>query len=89
MSGTVGRRTAFEIKVNDTVIHSKLSVGSFPDFDEVADIIDATSNGSEPTKVTKMQSSSCAIMEHEIVKKLPLTIPFSTQAVMVKFEMLS
>ena len=62
MSGTVGRRTAFEIKVNDTVIHSKLSVGSFPDFDEVADIIDATSNGSEPTKVTKMQSSSCAIM---------------------------
>ena len=48
--------------VNDTVIHSKLSVGSFPDFDEVADIIDATSNGSEPTKVTKMQSSSCAIM---------------------------
>lgn len=62
VSGTVGRRTAFEIKVNDTVIHSKLSVGSFPDFDEVADIIDATSNGSEPTKVTKMQSSSCAIM---------------------------
>ena len=62
VSGTVGRRTAFEIKVNDTVIHSKLSVGSFPDFDEVAEIIDATSNGSEPTKVTKMQSSSCAIM---------------------------
>ena len=62
VSGTVGRRTAFEIKVNDTVIHSKLSVGSFPDFDEVADIIDATSNGSEPTKVTKMQSSSCTIM---------------------------
>ena len=62
VSGTVGRRTAFEIKVNDTVIHSKLSVGSFPDFDEVADIIDATSKGSEPTKVTKMQSSSCTIM---------------------------
>ena len=62
MSGTVGRRTAFEIKVNDTVIHSKLSVGSFPDYDEVADIVDATSKGSEPTKVTKMQSSSCVIM---------------------------
>ena len=62
VSGTVGRRTSFEVKVNDTVIHSKLSVGSFPDFDEVTEIVQATLNGREPTKVTKMQSSSCSIM---------------------------
>jgi len=62
VSGTVGRRTSFEIKVNDNVIHSKLSVGSFPDFDEVTHIVHETANGREPTKVTKMESNSCAIM---------------------------
>lgn len=62
VSGMVGRRQAFEVKVNDTVIHSKLSVGSFPDFDEVTEIVCATSGGSEPTKVTKMQSSFCTII---------------------------
>ena len=62
VSGKVGRRTSFEIKVNDTVIHSKLSVGSFPDLEEVAEVVKATSNGSEPTKVTKMESVFCAIL---------------------------
>ena len=38
VSGTVGRMTSFEVKVNDTVIHSKLSTMKFPDYDEVCDI---------------------------------------------------
>ena len=62
VSGTVGRSTAFEVKVNDSVIHSKLSEGSFPDFDEVTKIVMATAAGSEPTKVTKMQSTWCIIL---------------------------
>ena len=62
VSGSVGRRTAFEVKVNDSVIHSKLSEGSFPDFDEVTQIVIATASGSEPTKVTKMQSALCKIL---------------------------
>ena len=61
VTGTVGRRTSFEIKVNDAVIHSKLSVGAFPDFDEVVEIVEAVVNGGEPTKVTKMQSK-CSVM---------------------------
>ena len=62
VSGTVGRRTSFEVKVNDTVIHSKLSVRLFPDFDEVTEIVEATSKGSEPTKITKMESATCNIL---------------------------
>ena len=48
--------------MNDTVIHSKLAVGGFPENDEVVDIIMATANGKEPTKVTKIQSVTCAIL---------------------------
>ena len=63
ISGTVGRTTSFEVKVNDTVIHSKLSTKAFPDFDEVVAIIQETATkGTEPSKVTKTQSGFCNIL---------------------------
>ena len=63
ISGTVGRTTSFEVKVNDTVIHSKLSTMAFPDFDEVVAIVQETiTNGTEPSKVTKTQSNFCKIL---------------------------
>ena len=48
--------------MNDIVIHSKLAVGGFPENEEVVDIIIKTANGKEPTKVTKIQSVTCAIL---------------------------
>ena len=63
ISGTVGRTTSFEVKVNDTVIHSKLSTKAFPDFGEVVTIVQETATkGTEPSKVTKTQSSYCNIL---------------------------
>ena len=63
ISGTVGRTTSFEVKVNDTVIHSKLSTMAFPDFDEVVAIVQETATkGTEPSKVTKTQSNFCKIL---------------------------
>ena len=64
VSGTVGRMTSFEVKVNDTVIHSKLSTMSFPDYEEVCNIVyDTATKGTQPTQVTKTESSSwCTIL---------------------------
>jgi selT/selW/selH-like putative selenoprotein len=45
--GFVGRRTSFEVKVNGKVIHSKLSTMAFPDFKEVAMIVEVIYNASE------------------------------------------
>jgi selT/selW/selH-like putative selenoprotein len=35
VSGTRGRKTSFEITVNDTVIYSKLKTDKFPDNEEI------------------------------------------------------
>ena len=63
VSGNVGRMTSFEVKVNDTIIHSKLTTMAFPDFEEVCDIVHQTATkGAEPTKVTKTESNWCIIL---------------------------
>ena len=61
VDGHVGRRTSFEVKVNDTEIHSKLKTMAFPDFKEVIQICHEVSKGNAPTQVTKTQSS-CVIL---------------------------
>ena len=61
VTGFVGRRTSFEVKLNGEMIHSKLKSMAFPDFDEVAKICLETSKGSAPTPVQKTQSQ-CAIL---------------------------
>ena len=62
VSGFVGRRTSFEVKVNDEEIHSKLKTSAFPDFDEVVQICIATVKGSPPTQVQKVHKASCNIL---------------------------
>ena len=57
----VGWRTSFEVVVDGTLIHSKLSVGKLPDFDQTVEIINNVMDGTEPEKVSKMQHS-CNIM---------------------------
>jgi len=63
VSGFVGRRTSFEVKVNDSEIHSKLKTNAFPDFDEVVQIIQETTKGSPPTPVQKIEKAGpCVIL---------------------------
>ena len=61
VNGKVGRNTAFEVKVNDQEIHSKLKTMSFPSFDEVVNIVQDVSRGGNPRTVEKTQWS-CIIL---------------------------
>eukprot|EP00094_Tigriopus_californicus_P012636 TCALIF_12215-PA protein Name:"Protein of unknown function" AED:0.07 eAED:0.07 QI:0/0/0/0.5/1/1/2/0/85 len=62
VEGSVGRRSSFEVVINNIEVHSKLKTMAFPDFDEVVRIAQEVSKGSEPQQVAKMQSSSCTVM---------------------------
>jgi selenoprotein W-related protein len=62
VTSSVGRRTSFEVTVNDTVIHSKLATMKFPDFEEVVEIVTKVEGGGQPDQVTKVQESSCTIL---------------------------
>lgn len=53
---------SFEVTVNGTVVHSKLQTMAFPDFEEVAEVVEDVSKGQEIRVVTKHQPSSCSIM---------------------------
>jgi len=63
VEGKVGRRTSFEVTVNGTVIHSKLSTMSFPDIQETVSIVQEVEKGGEPKQVAKMQEGGgCTIL---------------------------
>ena len=61
VKGKVGRRGAFEVKVEDKLIHSKLQTGGFPDRNEVVEIIQDVCAGSEPRKVVR-SAKTCTIL---------------------------
>ncbi|KAK4314020.1 hypothetical protein Pmani_014683 [Petrolisthes manimaculis] len=61
VTGFVGRRSSFEVTVNETVIHSKLERGGFPEFTEVVEIVAAAEAGGSIKKVDKVQSS-CTVL---------------------------
>ena len=61
VKGKVGRRGAFEVKVQDQLIHSKLQTGGFPDRSEVVEIIQDVVAGSEPRKVVR-SAQTCLIL---------------------------
>ena len=62
VSGFVGRRSSFEVKLNGQEIHSKLETKGFPDFKEVVQICNETNKGSPPTSVQKVNSTTCNIL---------------------------
>ena len=51
ISAKEGRRTSFEVTVNDTVIHSKLSTMNFPDVAETVAIVKNVDGGAAPSQV--------------------------------------
>ena len=46
--GTVGRTSSFEIKINGVLVYSKLSKGSFPNFDDVVAAVKEVAEGKSP-----------------------------------------
>jgi hypothetical protein len=44
--------------VNGVLVHSKLETANFPDFEEVAKIVEEASKGEEPQKVNYVMTSS-------------------------------
>ena len=63
ITGKVGRRTSFEVTVNGTVIHSKLSTMNFPDIEETVSIVTEVEKGGQPKQVSKMaEGGGCTIL---------------------------
>ncbi len=63
----MGRRSSFEVTVNEVVVHSKLKTMAFPDQEQVVAIVKATNEGSDPEKV---KSCLGAITLHRFTKKM-------------------
>ncbi|XP_022185814.1 migration and invasion enhancer 1-like isoform X2 [Nilaparvata lugens] len=61
VSGREGRQGSFEVEVNKIQIYSKLKTMAFPDFDEVADIVEDVANGGKVRQAIRQQPISCCI----------------------------
>ncbi|UJR28598.1 hypothetical protein I4U23_009831 [Adineta vaga] len=61
VTGTVGRRSSFEVTLNKKVIFSKLDSGSFPAFDKIAEQVDNAAQGREVETVTEVDKNHCAM----------------------------
>ena len=61
MKGKVGRRGAFEVRLEGKVIHSKLQTGGFPDRNEVVGIVKDVAAGAEPRMVIR-SAKACVIL---------------------------
>ena len=46
--GTVGRVSSFEIKINGTLVYSKLGKGKWPNFDDVVAAVKEVADGKSP-----------------------------------------
>jgi len=46
--GTVGRTSSFEIKINGTLVYSKLGKGKWPNFDDVVAAVKEVADGKSP-----------------------------------------
>ncbi|CAF0750193.1 unnamed protein product [Rotaria sordida] len=63
VTGDTGRRTSFEVTVNNKVIYSKLELGRFPDFDMIAEQVENATEGRNVEVVTKAdKKASCSIL---------------------------
>uniref|UniRef100_M3XKZ9 Selenoprotein W n=1 Tax=Latimeria chalumnae TaxID=7897 RepID=M3XKZ9_LATCH len=56
VSGPVGTKDSFEIKINGQLIFSKLESGGFPHSEDILQQVRNEYNGAEVEKVTQVQS---------------------------------
>ncbi|XP_060525668.1 migration and invasion enhancer 1 [Cylas formicarius] len=60
--GREGRRASFEVKVNGALVHSKLQTLAYPDFDDLAQIVNDASHGKPVRSPCKQQPiTSCSL----------------------------
>jgi len=62
MSGKTGRQASFEVEIEKELVYSKLKTMAFPDFEEVADVVEDVANGGLPRAVSKQQPINCCLM---------------------------
>ncbi|RZC39484.1 Rdx domain containing protein [Asbolus verrucosus] len=62
LNGHEGRRASFEVKVNGTLVHSKLSTLAYPDYDDLSQIITEVSEGKEPRSCKQQPITSCSVV---------------------------
>ncbi|CRK87435.1 CLUMA_CG001236, isoform A [Clunio marinus] len=61
VSCTVGRRGAFEVKINNVLVHSKLQTIAFPDHQDIADNVKLCKEGKEMKSVKQQTITDCCI----------------------------
>ncbi|CAH1111101.1 unnamed protein product [Psylliodes chrysocephalus] len=59
--GREGRRGSFEVAVNGTVVHSKLSTLAYPDYEDLSKIILETKEGKSVRKCKEQPITSCSL----------------------------
>lgn len=62
VTGAAGRRTSFEVTVNNKLIFSKLEKSSFPVFEKIVEEAVKASKGVEISDVEETQPSSCILL---------------------------
>jgi selenoprotein W-related protein len=62
VEGKVGRRSSFEVSINQKQVYSKLASSAFPVFERVVEQVERARKGEEVTEVTEHQESSCQIL---------------------------
>ena len=61
ITGFIGRKSSFEVKVDRKIIYSKLKTKAYPDFKAVVGLVKGVEEGVELGMITKTQSS-CTIL---------------------------
>lgn len=61
VTGSVGRRSSFEVTINNKVVFSKLEQGAFPKFESVVEQVAKAYRGEEFGQVTEKAESACVI----------------------------
>jgi selenoprotein W-related protein len=61
VDGKVGRRSSFEVTINNKLVFSKLENGNFPSFEKIVEESVKASKNVETEQVTEVQKSSCCI----------------------------
>lgn len=62
VDGNAGRRTSFEVTLNDTLVFSKLKQGGFPVFERVVEMCIRAAKGDKVETVEEMQKGGCSAM---------------------------
>eukprot|EP00054_Salpingoeca_dolichothecata_P004675 m.31442 g.31442 ORF g.31442 m.31442 type:complete len:78 (-) comp14761_c0_seq1:258-491(-) len=60
--GHVGRSASFEVTIDGTLVYSKLSKRSFPNFSAVVDSVRTANESGEAKPVTEVQEEWCTLL---------------------------